>query len=147
MADDDVRYIGRRVPRLDSLEKVTGRAVFGVDIERPGMLFGAVLRSILPHARIVGIDVTEARNMPGVRAVVTGKDFPYTFGNIIKDQPFIATDRVRYVGDPVAAVAAETEAHAQVALEKIQIKYEELPGGLRSPGCHEKRRPGDPCGF
>jgi len=126
MPEEGVSYVGQRVPRLDSEEKVTGRAIYGVDVDLPGMLYGAVLRSSVPHAKITGIDTTEAQKVPGVRVVVTGKDFPYTFGNIIKDQPFIAIDRVRYVGDPVAAVAAETEAQAHEALEKIHVQYEAL---------------------
>ncbi len=120
-------YVGKPVPRLDAPEKVTGRAVYSVDVELPGMLYGATLRSPLAHARIIEIDTSEARKATGVKAVVTGKDFPFLFGPMIKDQPFLAIDRVRYVGEPVAAVAAETEAAAQVAMEKIRVQYEELP--------------------
>jgi len=119
-------YIGKRIPRVDSLDKVTGTAVYGVDVELPGMLYGAVLRSPYAHANIVQIDTAHALKSPGVRAVVTGKDFPYTFGDMVQDQPFLATDRVRHIGDPVAAVAAETEAEAQKALDKIRVQYEEL---------------------
>lgn len=109
------------------MEKVTGRAVYSVDVNLPGMLYGAVLRSPLPHGRIIAVDLEEAREAPGVRAVISGKDFPYTFGGMIKDQPILAIDRVRYVGEPVGAVAAETEVEAQAALEKIRMRYEELP--------------------
>jgi CO/xanthine dehydrogenase Mo-binding subunit len=119
--------VGKPVPRLDGLEKVTGRAIYSVDVDLPGMLYGATLRSPLPHARIVRIETSKAAKAPGVRAVVTGKDFPYTFGTIIQDQPFLAIDKVRYVGEPVVAVAADTEAAAQEALEKIEVTYEELP--------------------
>lgn len=119
-------YIGKRIPRVDSLDKVTGSAVYGVDVELPGMLYGAVLRSPYAHANILQIDTSQALKSPGVRAVVTGKDFPYTFGDMVRDQPFLATDRVRHIGDPVAAVAAETEADAQKALDKIRVQYEEL---------------------
>jgi CO/xanthine dehydrogenase Mo-binding subunit len=122
------QYVGARVSRVDAHDKVTGHAVYGFDVEIPGMLYGATLRSPLPHARIMEIDTAEALNVPGVRAVVTGKDFPFTFGSAIKDQPFLAIDRVRYIGEPVAAVAAETEVAAQGALEKIRVRYEELPG-------------------
>jgi len=122
----ETRYVGKSVPRVDGLEKVTGRAVYSVDVNLLGMLYGAVLRSPLPHARIIAVDLEEAREAPGVRAVISGKDFPYTFGGMIKDQPILAIDRVRYVGEPVAAVAAETEAEAQAALEKIRTRYEEL---------------------
>ena len=127
MAEIRTHYVGGRISRVDALEKVTGHAVYGFDIDLPGMLHGATLRSPLPHARIVGIDVSEAVKAPGVLAVVTGKDFPVTFGSRIKDQPLLAIDRVRYVGEPVAAVAAETEARALEALEKIRVKYDALP--------------------
>ena len=91
------------------------------------MLYGAVLRSPVPHARIIEIDTSEAMKAPEVRAVVTGKDFPFTFGGAVKDQPFLAIDRVRYVGEPVAAVAAETELAAYEALKKIRVRYDQLP--------------------
>ena len=120
-------YIGKSVPRLDGAEKVTGQAVYTVDVELPNMLHAAVLRSTRPHARIVELDVSDARTAPGVKAVITGKDFPYTHGGMIKDQPFIAIDRVRYVGEVVAAVAAETEAAAQEAVSRIRVRYEDLP--------------------
>lgn len=123
----ETRYIGKPIPRLDALEKVTGRAVYTVDVELPHMLHAAVHRSTRPHARIVEIDLSDARAVPGVKAVVTGKDFPFTHGGMIKDQPFIALDRVRYVGEVVAAVAAETEAAAQEAVARIRVRYEDLP--------------------
>jgi len=120
-------YVGARVPRVDSVEKVTGGAVYGVDVAMPGMLHGAVLRSPYPHARIVSIDTSAALAAPGVEIVVTGRDFPLLFGAAIKDQPFLAIDRVRYVGEPVVAVAAASEAQAQEALDLIRVDYEELP--------------------
>jgi len=119
--------VGKSVPRLDALDKVTGRAIFGVDVKLPGMLYGATLRSPVAHAKIVDLDVSRARKARGVRAVVTGRDLPFMFGPLIKDQPFLAIDRVRFVGEPVAAVAADTEAAAQEALERISVKYEDLP--------------------
>jgi len=91
------------------------------------MLYGATLRSPLAHARIAGIHTAEAKHVPGVRAVVTGKDFPFTIGMPLRDRPFLAIDRVRYAGEPVAAVAAETELAAESALKKIRVEYEELP--------------------
>ena len=120
-------YVGKAVPRVEGVEKVTGRAVYSVDVELPGILYGAVLRSPLPHARIIEIDLSQAKNTRGVKTVVTGKDFPFNFGGMIRDQPFLAIDRVRHVGEPVVAVAASTEAGAQEALEKIKVRYEELP--------------------
>ncbi len=127
MSEMKTSYIGARVPRVDANDKVTGQAVYGFDVDLPGMLYGAVLRSPLPHARILEIDASEAMKVPGVRAVVTGRDFPFTFGGAVKDQPFLAIDRVRYVGEPVAAVAADTELAALEAVEKFRVKYEELP--------------------
>jgi carbon-monoxide dehydrogenase large subunit len=121
------QYVGARISRVDAQDKVTGCAVYGFDIDLPGMLYGATLRSPLPHARIVDIDVSKAMKAPGVRAVVAGRDFPFTYGGAVKDQPFLAIDRVRYVGEPVAAVAAETELAAYEALQEIRVRYEELP--------------------
>ncbi len=120
-------YVGTRAPRVDSVDKVTGGAVYANDLTMSGMLHGAVLRSPHPHARIVEIDVSRAQVAPGVEAVVTGRDFPRLFGSAIKDQPFLAIDRVRYVGEPVVAVAAATESQAQEALDLIKVDYEELP--------------------
>ncbi len=121
------RYVGKRIPRLDAIDKVTGHAIYGIDVELPGMLYGTTLRSPLAHGRIAHLDISEARKAPGVRAVVTGKDLPFRFGAMIQDQPFMAIERVRYVGEPVAAVAADTEYEAQEAMGKIRVEYEELP--------------------
>jgi carbon-monoxide dehydrogenase large subunit len=139
-------YVGKRVPRIEGLEKVTGRAAYSVDVELPGMLYGAVLRSPLAHARIVAIDLSEALKARGVKAIVTGKEFPFIFGGMLRDQPFLAIDRVRHVGEPVAAVAATTEAEAQEAAEKIKVQYQELPAVFdprealaeEAPILHEK---------
>jgi CO/xanthine dehydrogenase Mo-binding subunit len=103
-------HVGKPVPRIDALDKVTGKAVYCGDIELPGMLHGAVLRSPLAHADIIDLETSEAWKVPGVKAVVTGKNFSFIFGTMIKDQPFLAIDRVRYIGEPVAAVAADSEA-------------------------------------
>jgi len=123
-------HVGDRVLRVDALEKVTGRAVFGSDMALPGMLHGAVLRSPHAHARILAIDTSRAERAPGVRTVTTGQDFPFTFGASIKDQPFLAIDRVRFVGEAVVAVAADTELQAQEALDLISVQYEEVPAVL-----------------
>lgn len=122
--------VGRRVPRVDAAAKVTGSALFGADVAIPGMLHGAVLRSPHAHARIMAVDVARAREAPGVRAVVTGRDFPFTFGASIQDQPFLAIDRVRFAGEPVVAVAADTELAAQAALDLVTVEYEPLPAVL-----------------
>jgi CO/xanthine dehydrogenase Mo-binding subunit len=120
--------IGTSVPRIEGPEKVTGRAHYAADIDLPGMLWGKVLRSPYPHARILGIDASEAWRVPGVRAVVTGLDIPgHRMGKILRDMPVLCWDRVRYVGDRVAAVAAETADAAEEALKLIRVDYEELP--------------------
>lgn len=123
--------VGRAVPRRESREKVTGRACYVADLYRPGMLHGAILTSPYPHARIKGYDVTRALAAPGVRAVVTGDDCPDgRMGAFIKDEHAIAKGKVRYVGEPVAAVAAETEEQARAACGLIEVAYEELPAVL-----------------
>src|ERR671937_2305404 len=120
--------VGQRVPRVDGDEKVTGRAEFVADLSLPGLLWGAVLRSPLPHARIVRLDTSRARRLAGVRAVVTADDTPKrTWGVFVKDQPVLAIDKVRYVGEEVAAVAAIDLDTARAALELIEVEYEELP--------------------
>ncbi|MEC2184264.1 xanthine dehydrogenase subunit D [Bacillus spizizenii] len=114
--------------RPDGRGKVTGELKYMTDLSFPGMLYGKVLRSAYPHAEIVSICTMKAEEMEGVRAVVTHKDVPglNRFGIVIPDQPVLCTDRVRYVGDAVAAVAAETEEIAEAALELIRIEYKEL---------------------
>jgi CO/xanthine dehydrogenase Mo-binding subunit/aerobic-type carbon monoxide dehydrogenase small subunit (CoxS/CutS family) len=128
--DEPLRVVGRSVPRVDALEKVTGRARYVTDMELPGMLHVKLLRSPYPHAKIVRVDVTRARAAAGVRAAVTSADLdwcdPY-FGPAFRDRPILAIDVVRYEGEPVAAVVAETETAAAEALELIEIVYEELP--------------------
>lgn len=118
--------------RADYLQKVTGSAVFASDISVPGMLHGRILRSTVPHARIAGIDTSGAEAMAGVVAVLTGADLDglpgeTTWGLSLKDRPLIAIDKVRYVGDPVAAVMADDEATAEAALDAIMVEYDELP--------------------
>ena len=121
-------YVGHPIARLDAPEKVTGRAVYGVDLKLPGMLHAKVLRSPFPHARIARIDTSRAERLIGVRAVVTGRDAPYTHNAaIIKDWPFLAQEKVRHVGEAVAAVAAIDEEPAEEALDLIDVDYEELP--------------------
>jgi CO/xanthine dehydrogenase Mo-binding subunit len=125
-----LKVIGAERPRRDAEDKVTGAARFTVDVALPGMLHAKVLRSPLAHARIVRIDASRARAMPGVRAVLTRselKGLNPTYGYFIKDQPIVAIDKVRYIGDTVAAVAADDEATAVAALARIVVDYDELP--------------------
>ncbi len=124
--------VGQAVPQLEADEKLTGSAQYIADMYRPGMLHGAILQSPLPHARIRGYDLSEALALPGVRAIVTGDDLDeaHRMGAFIKDEPAFAKGKVRYVGEIVAAVAADTEAIARQATRLIQVDYEELPAVL-----------------
>ena len=120
--------VGASLPRLDTREKVTGRAQYIADMVRPGMLHAAIYASPLAHARILGYDTSEARAVQGVDCVLTGDDFPDgRMGAFIKDEPAIAKGKVRYPGEPVAVVAAVDEETARRAAALIRVDYEELP--------------------
>ncbi len=122
--------VGRSHPRLDAREKLSGRAQFVGDLLVPRMLHGKVLRSTVAHARIVSIDTAAAERIPGVVCVLTGADLrdldPY-YGHAIKDRPIVAIDKVRFHGEQVAAVAAETPEAAAAAVDAIAVEYDELP--------------------
>jgi len=116
------------IERLDGRAKVTGEAAYAADITRPGMLFAKVLRSVVPHARIVRIDAARARELPGVHTILTGADLPpVRVGRSMRDMPVLAQGKVRFVGEKVVAVAAESLDIAQQALDLIDVEYEELP--------------------
>ncbi len=123
------RYVGKRVPRVDAREKVTGRTVYSTDRYPEGMLWAKVLRSRLPHAKIVKLDVSRAEKLPGVEAVLTHRDVPghNGFGIIEPNWPVLCVDRVRYRGDALALVAARDEETAAEALSLIEVEYEPLP--------------------
>lgn len=124
----ELSVVGKSVTRVDALEKVTGKAVFCTDIKLPGMLHVKVLRSPYPHAKIVSIDTSKAEQLPEVRCILTGNDVPQKrYGSIVRDAAILARDVVRAVGEPVAAVAAETIEAADEALGLINVKYEQLP--------------------
>jgi CO/xanthine dehydrogenase Mo-binding subunit len=115
--------------RVDGEAKVSGQAKYTADVTLPGMLWAAFANSPFPHARIVSIDVAEAKRVPGVRAIITGLDLgPLRFGRKLFDRPVLAYDVVRFVGDRVAAVAADTKEAAEEAARLIDVTYEELPG-------------------
>lgn len=125
-----LRAFGSTAPRVDADLKLTGAARYTVDLALPRMLHAKVLRSPHAHARVAGVDARAAAAMPGVAAVITRDDLQGlnpTYGYFIKDQPIVAIDKVRYIGDMVAAVAAETEEQAVRALEAIEVRYESLP--------------------
>ncbi|MGH7845351.1 MAG: xanthine dehydrogenase family protein molybdopterin-binding subunit [Candidatus Binatia bacterium] len=120
--------IGAPVGRVEGVEKVNGRALYAADVQMAGVLWGKILRSPYPHARIVQVDAAEALKVQGVHAVVTGKDVPGRYqGKSIRDVPVLCWDKVRFIGDRVAAVAAETAEAAEEALGRIHVEYEELP--------------------
>jgi CO/xanthine dehydrogenase Mo-binding subunit len=123
--------IGQPVGRAEGPEKVTGAVKYPADINPPGTLIGKCLRSPYPHARIVSIDVSAARQFPGVHAILTGYDIPVQLvGRMLRDMPALARDVVRFVGQKVAAVAAEDTEIAEEALNLIEVEYEELPAVL-----------------
>ena len=109
----ELTVVGKPVTRVDASEKVTGQIVYGYDLVLPNMLYGKTLFSNKAHAKIKKINTEKAKQLPGVVAVVTGEDAPWTHGESIKDKPFLAQGKVRYIGEPVAAVAAEDEDTAQ----------------------------------
>ncbi|MDP2936798.1 MAG: molybdopterin-dependent oxidoreductase [Dehalococcoidia bacterium] len=121
--------VGKSLPKIDAPAKAKGETIFTTDLRLPGMLHGRILRSPLPHARLLNVDASRALRLPGVKAVVTGAETPITFGYLpnTADQYPLARDKVRYIGDEVAAVAAVDEDTAEHALSLIQVDYEELP--------------------
>jgi carbon-monoxide dehydrogenase large subunit len=127
MAEEKV--LGKSFPRVDAADKVSGRSQYAGDVYLPGMLICKVLKSSRPHARILGIDTSQAEQLPGVRAVITGKDVPdVRFGSgAVKDRRVFALEKVRYVGEPLAAVAAVDEITALEALDLIRVEYADLP--------------------
>jgi CO/xanthine dehydrogenase Mo-binding subunit len=128
MTDQSTRTIGRSIPRTDAYEKVTGQAVYPGDLSRPGMLHMKILFAGRPHARIVALDSRRARAVPGVVAVLTAEDVPVnSYGLAQADQPVLCGDVVRFEGDQVAAVIAETEDAAARARDLIEVVYEDLP--------------------
>jgi CO/xanthine dehydrogenase Mo-binding subunit len=125
--------IGQNAPRVDAIAKVTGQAQFAGDLRIPGMSYGRILRSPYGHARIVAIDTSRAEALPGMIAVMTGRNLPTAtpnYGHALKDRPVIAIDRVRFVGEPVVAIAAEDAAIADEAITLIDVDYEELPAAV-----------------
>jgi CO/xanthine dehydrogenase Mo-binding subunit len=126
----DYQWIGKSVVREDARDKVAGKTRYMTDLVFPGLTWGTIVRSGIPHAEILAIDTAEAENCPGVLAVVTHRDVPGSnaYGIACDDQPVFCCDRVRYEGDPVAGVVAETREIAARAAGKIRIAYRELPG-------------------
>lgn len=150
----DNHLIGKDQRKIEGLAKSTGRAEYADDLTFPGMLHGKILRSPHPHAKIVSIDTSRALDLEGVHAVITGRDMPVTYGIIpwTPDEYPLCVDRVRYIGDGVAAVAAVDEDTAIAALALIDVEYEELPAFLdphdsveadgATPYIHEPKKEG-----
>ena len=123
-----MNIIGKSRRRVDARAKVTGQTRFADDIVLPRMLYARLLRSPVPHARIVRIDATRARALAGVHLVLTGSDLPIPYGilPVSQDEHALAVDRVRFVGDPVALVVARDELTAGEALDLVDVEYEAL---------------------
>ncbi len=147
---DTFQVVGQPHRKVDGIAKATGQAVYADDIQLPGMLHAKLLRSPHPHANILSIDTSKALAMPGVHAVLTGQDLPKRYGVIpwTMDETALAVDKVRFIGDPVAAVAAVDEDTANEALLQIQVEYEVLHAYLdpqealqrTEPAIHQNKR-------
>jgi len=125
------RIVGHTIGRLDGAGKVTGADRYSADVTLPGLIWGKALRSPLPHARIVGIDTSRAKALPGVLAVLTAADLPdILVGRRMFDMPLLARDRVRFIGEKVAVVAAVDPDVADEALAQIDVQYEDLPATI-----------------
>jgi CO/xanthine dehydrogenase Mo-binding subunit len=144
MDEKEFIVVGEELPRVDAMVKATGEGKFVSDIQLPGMLYGKVLRSPYPHAKILNIDTSKAKELAGVRAVVTAKDslrkkfciHPHLANNLL-----LQDEKVRYIGDQLAAVAAIDEDIAEEALDLIEVEYEELPAVFEP---EEAMKPGAP---
>ena len=139
--------VGKDLPRIDGVAKATGTAAFAADINLPGMLVGKIFRSPFPHAKLLNVDISKAARLPGVKAVVTGQDHPGNgFGTVPGYKPFhdnqmLQRDKVRYIGDGIAAVAAIDEDTAMEAMGLIKVDYEILPAVFEP---EEAFKPGAP---
>lgn len=122
-----MKYVGTSVKRVDGIKKVTGSLKYVDDLNLPRMLYAAVKRSPYAHAKIIEIDTGKAEALKGVKAVITGKTFPKRVGLYLEDKTFLAIDKVIFIGEVVAAVAAETEEIAKEAVKLIEVEYEPLP--------------------
>ena len=121
------KSIGQPLTRVDGIPKACGKAIYGPDVKIPHMLHAKFLGSIYPHAKILHIDTRKAKKIPGVKKILTHKNVPEVrWGSLIKDTPILPKDRVRFIGEPIAVVAATDPDIAEEATELIQVEYEEL---------------------
>jgi CO/xanthine dehydrogenase Mo-binding subunit len=122
-----LKYVGQSALRVDGVRKVTGFSRYTDDLKLSGMLYARIKKSPYPHAKILKIDTSKAEKLPGVKVVITGKDVPIRVGLYLEDKTFLAIGKVRFIGEPVAAVAAESEEIAEEAVSLIKVEYEKLP--------------------
>src|SRR5437867_6453096 len=128
MAKVEHTVVGTSPARMGGVERVIGAGIYGIDLALKDELHGGILRSQYAHAKIISIHTSEAKKVPGVRAVVTAADAPdVRYGRTYIDRYMLAKTKVRYMGDPVAAVAADSQAVVKQALKKIKVVYEALP--------------------
>ena len=132
---EEFSVVGKPTAKLDAPSKVTGQAVYGHDMRLPRMLYGGILRSEYPHARILNMDTSRAKALPGVKAVLTAEDIPEIKIGWARDHPVLKAGKVRSIRDEIAAVAAVDEETVQEALELIRVEYEELPGVFDPEGA------------
>ena len=137
----NLSIVGQRIPKLDAAEKATGRSKYIQDVTLPGMLYGKILYSKYPHARIVNIDTSRAKKLQGVRAVLTGEDIPAIRMGVYKDNPPLKAGKVRSYRDEVAAVAAIDPEIAEEALNLIEVTYEALPAVFDPETAMQKDAP------
>src|ERR1700759_2637580 len=123
----DATTVAMNFPRRDARDKLRGHTRYTIDRARPGMLHAVLARAQVPAARIIRIDIEAARRMPGVRAIITGADVPFRHGIGIAAPPLFAIDQIRYEGEPVAALAADTLAQAHAAAVPITVELGPLP--------------------
>ena len=150
--DQGFRVVGKENRKVDGMSKATGEAIYTDDIQLPGMLHAKMLRSPHAHARIVSVDTSKAEALPGVVATLVGAELPIRYGVIpwTPDEHALAVDKVRFIGDEVAAVAAIDEDTALEALDLIEVEYEVLPAildpkqALDTPPASDSRRPKTP---
>jgi len=154
------KVVGKSVPRIDAVEKVTGRAQYAIDLTLPDMVHGVCARSAVAHANLIGIRTEEAREHPDVLEIITGTDilsrgwFPH-YGHAIVDHPILALEKIRFVGEPVALVLAETRRAAAEAADLIEIEYDELPRVMNieealdenAPIVHDRSYEANEAGF
>jgi len=139
---ETLRVVGQPVARKDSFDIVTGNVAYSVDVSLPGMLHGKIVRSAIPSGKVARLDVSRAKALPGVKAIIASADVPSRrFGYAVKDEQIFALSKVRYAGEPIAAIAAVDEETAEEAARLVEVEYEENPGIF---GVLEATRDGAP---